>query len=188
MAFPHARSVIYHDAVTGEIVPVYAVETTPGSGIYRLGIDDAAPITIAHIDGLGAPGAPVGQVVTVQGDPAGIAVPVAPVPQTCILGISGTRFTSANASAAAAPVISAPGGVLKAVLVNLIITVGAVPLTVYFTEETTTTALFDIYMAALSTTIIPLSRLKLVTANKRLMVQTSGAGNISVSAVWFAEA
>ncbi len=181
-------TIIFHDAHNGKIVEVLAVETAPGSGIYRLGMSDAATITIAAVEGEGTPGTPVGDLLTVQGDPAGTPIPVTlPAALVDTLGISGARFTSADASAVAVPVISAPGGVTHAVISTLVISVGVAPLTVYFTEETSTTALLDIYMAALSTTVIPLSRLRLVTANKRLMVQTSGAGAISVSAIWRAE-
>ena len=181
------KTILYHDR-DGKIIEVLAVETSPGSKIYRLGTSDAATITIAAVEGEGVAGTGAGGVLTVQGDPAGTPIPVTPVPQTCLLGISGVRFTSADASAAAVPVISAPGPNLKAVLITLVVTVGVAPLTVNFTEETSTTALFDVYMPALSTTIIPLSRFKLASINKRLMVQTSGAGAISVSAIWFAEA
>jgi len=55
-------------------------------------------------------------------------------------------------------------------------------LTVTFTEETAGTVLFTLYMAANSTLQIHSTRRAQVsTAVKRLMVQTSGAGNIAVT-------
>ena len=105
-----------------------------------------------------------------------------------LVGIAGARFTSADASSAPAAVHTAPGTGLKAVITDLIVSVGAA-LTVTFTEETAGTVLFTLYMAANSTIqITPRGKLKLSTAVKRLMVQTSGAGNIAVTAFYRTEA
>ena len=104
-----------------------------------------------------------------------------------LIGIAGARFTSADASSAPAAVHTAPGAGLKAVITDLIVSVGAA-LTVTFTEETAGTVLFTLYMAANTTIqITPRGELKLSTAVKRLMVQTSGAGNISVTPFYYTE-
>ena len=105
-----------------------------------------------------------------------------------LIGIAGARFTSADASSAPAAVHTAPGAGLKAVITDLIVSVGAA-LTVTFTEETAGTVLLTLYMAANTTIqITPRGELKLSAAAKRLMVQTSGAGNISVTPFYYTEA
>ena len=105
-----------------------------------------------------------------------------------LLGIAGARFTSADQSATPAAVHTAPGAGLKAVITDLIVSVGTA-MTVTFTEETAGTVLFTLYIAANSVVqITPRAKLKLSTAVKRLMVQTSVAGNISVTPFFFTEA
>jgi hypothetical protein len=105
-----------------------------------------------------------------------------------LIGIAGARFTSADASGAPAAVHSAPDTGLKAVITDLIVSVAAA-MTVTFTEETAGTVLFTLYMGAGATIqLTPRGKLKLSTAAKRLMVQTSGAGNIAVTAFYHTEA
>jgi hypothetical protein len=189
------RTLIFHDAVNGHIVEVLAKETAPGSGIYRLGVDSTLVvpgIVIAHIDGLGVPGIPAGGVMTVQGDPAGTLLPVAPgKPDPAYLplfGVAGAAFYSADASAAPAPVVDAPGAAARVTIKSLIVSVQSI-LVVTFTEETSGALMLELFMAANSTVVVPLGpdKFQLPTVNKRLMVKTSGAGKISVQTIWYPE-
>jgi hypothetical protein len=106
------------------------------------------------------------------------------------LGIAGAAFSSANASAAPAAVISAPGGGLKAVITDLIVSIApTAALTVTFTEETSGTVLLVLNLPLNSSPVIlKPDKWKLPTATKRLMVQTSGAGQINVTAWTYTEA
>jgi len=100
---------------------------------------------------------------------------------------SSARFTSADQSAAVASVTPVPTTGQKLVITDLIVSVGSA-LTVNFTEETTGTVLLTLYMAANSTvTVSPRGLFNLTTINKKLQVQTSGAGNISVLAFYRSE-
>jgi len=102
------------------------------------------------------------------------------------LGIGGARFISADQSAAPAAVTDAPGSTKKLVVTDLIVSL-ATALTVTLTEETSGTVLFSLVLPT-GSFVIPLrGKLKLATNNKRLMVQTSLLGSISVSAIWYAE-
>jgi hypothetical protein len=58
-----------------------------------------------------------------------------------------------------------------------------------FKLETAGTVLFSIYMAANSAGQITIrSKFKLATADKKLMVRTSVAGNVAVTAAYYSEA
>lgn len=107
-------------------------------------------------------------------------------PPLSSIGVAGAAVVSADASAVPVAVTDAPAA--KLVLTGLTLSVGSA-LTVTFTEETTGTIIFRFYMAANTTLIVPItSKIKLATATKKLMVQTSGAGNISVTPTWYSEA
>lgn len=93
-------------------------------------------------------------------------------------GAADNIFTSANASAAPAAVTPAPTVGSNLVVDKLVIS-SASALTFTFTEETSGTVIGVFYLAANSTITVPLSK-QLPTVNKRLMVQTSGAGNITI--------
>lgn len=104
------------------------------------------------------------------------------------LGVSGAPVASADASTAAS-VTDAPATDEKLVIDQLIVSVGAA-LTVTFKCETSGAVIVGpLYMAANTTLAIKLEgKVKLATANKKLQVQTSGAGNISVTALYHSEA
>lgn len=107
---------------------------------------------------------------------------------TSAFGVSSAAFVSADASAAATAVTDAPTGTQKIVLADLIVSVGTA-MTVTFTCETTGVIIFRLYMAANTTQVVQLrSKVKLATADKKLMVQTSVAGNVSVTAGYYSEA
>ena len=106
---------------------------------------------------------------------------------TTLLGIAGVRFTSADQSASAAAVITAPGGGLKAVITDVIVS-SDTAMSADFSEESGG-VLFTIYLpAGGGAQITPRSKLKLSAATKRLMVQTSKAGSIAVTALYYTEA
>lgn len=103
-------------------------------------------------------------------------------------GVAGAAFVSADASAAPAAVTDAPATGQKLVTNGVVVSVGSA-LTVSLTEETSGTLLLRLYMAANTTQMIRMGGLvKLATANKRMMVQTSAAGNVSVLASYYSEA
>lgn len=103
-------------------------------------------------------------------------------------GITGVPFTSADASAAPVAVTDAPTSGQKLVFTDLIIS-SDTALTLTFTEETTTTVIRVIHLAAGSTAnIINRGKRKLATANKKLLVQASVAGNIVIEAGYYSEA
>lgn len=102
-------------------------------------------------------------------------------------GVSSAAVTSADASATVA-VTDAPSAGKKLVITELTVSVGSA-LTVTFEEETTGTDFLKLYMAANTTQTIQFKgKQKLATADKKLNVTTSGAGNISVRVSYFSEA
>ena len=104
------------------------------------------------------------------------------------MGVSGVRVTSANASAAPIAVTDAPTSGQKLVIVDALVSVDSA-LTVNFAEETTGTVLATLYMAANSTQMISArAARKLETADKKVTVQTNGAGNIAVTTWYYSEA
>lgn len=107
--------------------------------------------------------------------------------QTLSLGVAGARFTSADQSASPANVTDVPTSGQKIVVTELVVS-SAAAIRLDFKEETSGTVVLSVYMAVNSTVAIPLKKLKLATANKRLQVQASGAGNIAVTPVYYSEA
>jgi hypothetical protein len=117
---------------------------------------------------------------TVAAYDAGIA-------QQMSFGVAGATFVSADQSGAAAAVTDVPTTGQKLVITDLEISCAAA-VTVSLTEETTGTLVGRFYLAVNQTIIIKTrGRRKLATAGKRLMVQTSGAGNIAVTAHYYSE-
>lgn len=107
---------------------------------------------------------------------------------------AGPAWTSAylhTASADAsggADLTAAPTAGQKICIDDLIISVGA-DLTVTLEEETSGTDVMVFYMAAKSTIqVTPRGQVKLPTADKKLRLDTSGAGNIAVTVVYHSEA
>ena len=107
---------------------------------------------------------------------------------TSVYGVAGARFTSADQSAAVASVTDAPTGGQKLVVTDVLVSVGAA-VRVDFSEETSGTIIATLYMAANSSQQwTPRGKTKLATADKKLQVRTSAAGNIAVTAHYFSEA
>jgi hypothetical protein len=106
---------------------------------------------------------------------------------TSVFGVSAAPFTSANASAAAASVTDAPAGGQKLVITDLVVSVDTA-MTVTFTCETTGAVILKLYMAANGVAQITFrGKRKLATADKKLQVQTSVAGNIAVTTGYYSE-
>ncbi|MEY2512004.1 MAG: hypothetical protein QOE26_2767 [Verrucomicrobiota bacterium] len=107
---------------------------------------------------------------------------------TTASGIAGARFTSADQSAAVASVTSAPTSGQKLVITDLIISVDTAMRVDFSVESASGTVIESVYMAANSTVnLITRGKRKLATADKKLQVRTSVAGNISVNAFYYSE-
>lgn len=106
---------------------------------------------------------------------------------TQLYGLSGVQFTSADASTAAA-VTDAPTGGQKLVIDDIIWSTDTA-LTINFEIETAETVYFTTYCAANTVyQITPRGKFKLPTADKKLMIDASGAGNISCLVFYHSEA
>jgi hypothetical protein len=107
---------------------------------------------------------------------------------TTVWGVTGVPYTSADRSASAAPVTDLPASGQKLVITDLIISVDTA-MTVTLTCETSGAVVFGPYYLPANGTvqITPRGKKKLATANKRLQVQTSVAGHITVEAGYYSE-
>lgn len=131
------------------------------------------------IAGIGPTGAPVPLNVDSQGNLA--------TSPTVSLGVAGVRFTSADQSGSAAAVTDVPAAGLKLVLTDIRFSVDTA-MRVDFIDDGNSNVLFSEYVPANGGGQITLSgKLKLSTAAKALKVQTSAAGNIAVSALFYSE-
>jgi hypothetical protein len=103
-------------------------------------------------------------------------------------GIAGVRFTSADQSAAAV-VTSAPTSGQKLVITDLIVSVDTAMRVDFSVESAASTIIESIYLAAnVPVNLITRGKRKLGTADKKLAVRTSAAGNICVNAFYYSEA
>jgi len=99
--------------------------------------------------------------------------------------------TSANASGADADLTAAPTAGQKIVVDHLIATTGAAALILTLKEETSGTVVHRFNMVAGVPCVIPaslLGKIKLATADKKLVMRTSGAGQIDVLTFYHSEA
>lgn len=100
-------------------------------------------------------------------------------------GIAGVPFASADASGSAAAVTDTPDAEHVLNITDLLISSDA-DLRLDFTEETTGTVVCKVYVAAGQTLqFTPRGNWPLWTKGKRLMVQASAAGNISILPFYF---
>lgn len=107
---------------------------------------------------------------------------------TTVLGVSGERFTSADQSGAIVAVTDAPTGGQKLVITDLIVSVDQNMRVDFRRESADTIELISVYLAANSVVnLITRGKFKLSTADKKLTVQTSAAGNIAVTALYYSE-
>lgn len=105
------------------------------------------------------------------------------------INANGEPFSSADQSGSAAAVTLTPvSGANKLIITDLIVSVGTT-MTVTLTEETSGFVIAKLHLVANSAVqVTARGEIKLTTANKRLMVQTSVAGNIDVQALYYEEA
>lgn len=107
---------------------------------------------------------------------------------TSVFGVTGAPFASADAHSAAVAVTDAPTSGQKLVITDIVVSVDTA-MSVTFTEETSGTVIAKFYMAANGVAqITTRSKRKLATVNKKLMVQTSVAGNIVANIGYYSEA
>lgn len=129
--------------------------------------------------------------------PVSLATAPALVAGTATIGATmdaGPAWTPAylhTASADATGIVdvtAAPTAGQKIVIDDIIVSV-SVGMTVTFEEETAHTDIIVLYLAANSTAqITPRGRIKLPTADKKLQIDTSVAGNIAVTVCYHSEA
>jgi hypothetical protein len=106
---------------------------------------------------------------------------------TSVYGVSGARFTSADASLADAAVTDAPTAGQKIVVTDLLISV-AIDMQLDFKLETAGTVLATFYIQANSSLFFTFrSKFKLATADKRLMVRAAEDGAVAVTAFYYSE-
>ena len=109
------------------------------------------------------------------------------MPPGTSFGIAGARFTSADQSGGVAAVTDAPTTGQKLVVTGILVSADTA-MRADFSEETSGTIVASIYVAAnASGQWQPQGKVKLVTANKKLMVRTSASGNVSVTACYHSE-
>jgi len=139
----------------------------------------------------GTAGTPNAGVLSVQGITGGTSLPTsdAGAAWTTVRGVSGVPFTSADQHSAVASVTDAPTSGQKLVITDLVISVDTA-MSVSFTIESNATVIYGpFYLAANQTVnLVTRGKLKLGTADKKLQVKTSVAGNISVLPLYYSEA
>jgi hypothetical protein len=107
---------------------------------------------------------------------------------TTSVGVTGAAVTSADASAADAAVTDAPTSGQK-IVVDDIICSSDTKLALSFKEETSGTLLAKIFLPADgSAQLTTRGKLKLATADRKLVVRASAAGNIAVTVLYHSEA
>lgn len=107
---------------------------------------------------------------------------------TQVFGVSGARFTSADATTAAAAT-DAPTSGQKLVIDDIIFSVGATAMQVDFQIETAATVFMTFYCPAnTSYQFTPRGKMKLATADKKLMIKASVAGNVACTVFYHSEA
>lgn len=100
-------------------------------------------------------------------------------------GVAGVPATSADASGADLPITDVPGAAAHIYADYVDLSVGATALAVTIKEETSGTVIAGpIYMAANSSFRVPIRRTLPGAVNKRLVLRTSAAGNISALTAW----
>ena len=108
---------------------------------------------------------------------------------TSVFGVSGAAFASADASGADAAVTDAPTAGQKLVIRDVFVSTDTA-MRIDLKEETSGTVIFSGYFPANSgiVQLTPRSKVKLATADKKLMVRTSASGNVRVTTTYSSEA
>ena len=106
---------------------------------------------------------------------------------TSSFGVSSAVFTSADATTAAA-VTDAPTSGQKLVITDIVAS-SDTALFLLFQCETSGVVIFKVFLPANGTVqITPRGKVKLATADKKLMVDASAAGNVAVTVSYYSEA
>lgn len=101
-------------------------------------------------------------------------------------GVAGAAVTSADATGNVA-VTDAPGAA-RYLVVDDIVASSDTKMSLTFTTETAGTVIAVLYLPADGTACVTTrGKLKLGTANSKLMCDASAAGNIAVTVLWHAE-
>lgn len=95
---------------------------------------------------------------------------------------AGTRFSSADASGADAAITGVPTVGSALVADSVQVSVGATAQTINFKEETSGTVIAGPFYQAANSTFTYVLNKTLPTINKKLMIRTSAAGNVSALA------
>ncbi|MCL5111246.1 MAG: hypothetical protein M1401_20700 [Chloroflexi bacterium] len=107
---------------------------------------------------------------------------------TASLGVAGAAVTSANASAADLAVTDAPTAGQKMVITDVVASADTA-MNLSFKEETSGTLILKLFLPANgSAQITPRGKMKLATADKKMVVRASVAGNIAVTVSYYSEA
>ncbi len=97
-------------------------------------------------------------------------------------------FTTSADATGGADVTAAPSTGEKLVITDVVVSADTA-MSVSFLEETSGTEVLRVYLPANGTAqITPRSKLKLATANKKLRIDTSAAGNVAVTVAYYSEA
>jgi len=119
--------------------------------------------------------------------------PATPLP-TCdsgagwdsVYGVGGAAVVSSNITTPTA-VTDAPE-VGKRIVIDDIIVSSAIAMAISFEEETSGTIIFRVFLPADGTLqITPRGRVRLVTANKRVMARSDVAGNVAITVIYHSE-
>ena len=106
---------------------------------------------------------------------------------TSVFGVTAACVTSADATGKVA-VTDAPTAGQKIVLTDIVVSADTA-MFITIEEETSATVLLKVFMAANSTIqITPRGKMKLATADKKLMIDSSVSGNVAVTAFYYSEA
>lgn len=106
---------------------------------------------------------------------------------TSIFGVSGAAVVSADATGNPA-VTDAPAAGQKLVITDIVYS-SDTAMSLTFSEETSGTVIFKVFVPANGTgQITPRGKKKLATADKKLMCDASVAGNIAVTVGYYSEA
>lgn len=107
--------------------------------------------------------------------------------QTISLGVAGKAFTSADATTAAA-VSDAPQSGMKLVILDVIASSDTAMFLLFHEESTAANLYYKVFVPANGTVqITPRGKCKLTTVDKKLMVDASASGNISVTCIYYSE-
>lgn len=164
------------------------VTWTSGTSVTVVASATAAPLSLPYDGVLGAnSGVDIGDVTLTAGTATIGGTTDAGPAWTSVLGVSSACVTSADATGNPA-VTGAPTSGQKLVITDIIYS-SDTAMNLTFSEETSGTVLFKVFVPANGAgQITPRSKVKLATADKKLMCDASASGNIAVTVLYYSEA